>query len=283
MSNIMERYSIVQKRISEINERYKAAERHLSEFKEEDDVVRQARIENLDKQLKDIGPYYARVEYFRQLAEKNITSKNILSLKALELDFNSLRHDAARIDPQNPNDPYAYRLYVHTRCNEIYLEEKQKEFEAKKEQLINGKNEALELLKEQVKKAKESLEHECYMYIRSAEFDEFANQLQTVHFNYSDVLYMDSGLQGSRAYELKDKTVSFGAVAQPLIVLGDDAVKAAKLRLGKYYDEKSQSVLLPVEYDSSNELFINIKTVVSKENRCFKGISNLLLNLIKTN
>ena len=281
MSNIMERYSIVQKRISEINERYKAAERHLSEFKEEDDVVRQARIENLDKQLKDIGPYYARVEYFRQLAEKNITSKNILSLKALELDFNSLRHDAARIDPQNPNDPYAYRLYVHTRCNEIYLEEKQKEFEAKKEQLINGKNEALELLKEQVKKAKESLEHECYMYIRSAEFDEFANQLQTVHFNYSDVLYMDSGLQGSRAYELKDKTVSFGAVAQPLIVLGDDAVKAAKLRLGKYYDEKSQSVLLPVEYDSSNELFINIKTVVSKENRCFKGISNLLLNLIK--
>ena len=39
--------------------------------------------------------------------------------------------------------------------------------------------------------------------------------------------------------------------------------------------------MLPVEYDSSNELFINIKTVVSKENRCFKGISNLLLNLIK--
>lgn len=281
MSQIMEKYSVIQKHLYDINERYKAAERHLSEFKQEDDVVRQARIDNLDKQLKDIGPYYARVEYFRQLAEKNITSKNILSLKALELDFNSLRHDAARIDTQNPNDPYAYRLYVHTRCNEIYLEEKQKEFEEKKALLLSGKNDALEKLKEQVEKAKKQLEYECELYVRSAEFDEFGTLLQRVHYNQSEVMYTDEGLQGSRAYEWKDKTVSIGAVAQPLIILGEEAIKSAKLRLGKYFDEKSQSVLLPIEYDSTEEILLNIATATSKENRCFKGISNLLLNLIK--
>ena len=274
MSQIMERYSAIQKHLYDINERYKAAERHLSEFKQEDDVVRQARIDNLDKQLKDIGPYYARVEYFRQLAEKNITSKNILSLKALELDFNSLRHDAARIDTQNPNDPYAYRLYVHTRCNEIYLEEKQKEFEEKKALLLSGKNDALEKLKEQVEKTKKQLEHECELYVRSAEFDEFGTLLQRVHLNQSEVMYTDEGLQGSRAYEWKDKTVSIGAVAQPLIILGEEAVKSAKLTLGKYFDEKSQSVLLPIESDSSEEILLNIATATSKENRCFKGISN---------
>lgn len=281
MSEIIDMYEEIHRHLSDIFNKYIEVDERLSDFKEEDEVTRQVRIDNFDKQLKDIGVYYARVEYFRQLAEKNITSKNILSLTGLELDFNSLRHDAARIDSQNPDCPYARRLYVHARCNEIYLMQKQKEFEEKRELLISGKNDVLEKLKEQVSNAKKRLEKECELYVRSEEFDKFSTLLDRIHYKFSDELYTEGGLQGSRAYESKDKKISIGLYAQPLMVLGEEAKKSVKLRLGKYYDEKSQSVLLPVEFESSEEFVINIKTVTSKENRCFKGISNLLLNLIK--
>lgn len=281
MSSLIEMYQKIYTRLSDIHARYLEAEKHLLDFKEEDKVARQARIDNFDKQLKDIAKYYETVEFFRRSAEKNITSKNILSLKALELDFNSLRSDYSKIDPMNPDDPYAFRLYVHTRCNEIYLEEKQKEFMAKRAALLNGENVILEQMKMQVEKVKRQLEEECELYVRSKEFQEFATRLTRTHYKFSDELYSDSGLQASREYENPDKTISLGAYAQPLVLVGENAKKSAKLQIGKYFDEKSFSILLPLEYNSQEEIIINITTSISKENRCFKGISNLLLNLIK--
>ncbi len=287
IDRLYETYSGIYEHLKYFQEQYKEAERHLEEFKVEDEAVRQARIENFNKQLEDIGGYYARVEYFRQLAEKNITSKNILSLKALELDFNSLRHDAARIDHLNPNDPYAYRLYVHTRCNEIYLEEKQKEFEAKREQLLNGNNAALEEMKVRVKKAKEKIEADCEAYILGEEFTKFANKVRDIHRKYDFELYEDFGLQGSRDYESKDKVLSFGMRAQPLPLVGERANASALKVLsegngkGVYYDVNSRSILLPVEYDFSREVCIYVRVSAAKANRCFKGINNLLINRIK--
>ena len=291
MPSVFERYDQIFNRLRQIQQDYESAEKRLSAFRFEEEVLRKARIENFKKQLKRIGEYYARIEYFRQLAEKNITSKNVLSLKPLELDFNSLRQDARKIDTDNPNDPYAYRLYVHTRCNEIYLELKQNEFTEKLEKLENGENVAYERLQKQVEQAKKELEDKCARYVKGPEFGEFCRSLIEVHHKFSRSLYDEDRLNSVHNYTGKNRRVAFGAVAQPLVLVGDEAQKTAESLLNlsyhgdpysgyQYYDRESQSVLMPVEYDSSKELFLDIRTVTSKENRCFKGITNLLLNLI---
>ena len=126
IKNLYELYEKIYTHLEYFQKQYAEAEKHLKDFKVEDEASRKARIKNFDIELKKIGYYYQTVEYFRLRAVKNITTKNIVSLKALELDFNSLRNDLMKIDNNNPDCPYARRLYVHARCNEIYLENKQK-------------------------------------------------------------------------------------------------------------------------------------------------------------
>lgn len=289
IEGLYQKYEEIYKVLKSFQDEYDKASKHLEDFKIEDEAVRQARIANFDKQLKSIGAYYARIEYFRQLAEKNITSKNVASLKAVEIDFNSLRYDAARIDTQNPNDPYAYRLFVKTRCNEIYLMQKQKEFEEKREELLSGKNKAYEEMKTSVEKAQEEIENECVDYIKSEEFSKFVGDIKYLHAIYDTDLYSEKSFEGLPAYKLKDTVISLGMMAQPLPIVSDKAKQIAKSKLTTidtamcYFDENSQNILMPVKYDISKEVCVYVRCSTVKANRCFKGVNNFILNrLVRT-
>lgn len=70
IESLYKEYETIYLKLKSYQDEYDKASKHLEDFKVEDEAVRQARIANFDKQLKDIGVYYARIEYFRQLAEK---------------------------------------------------------------------------------------------------------------------------------------------------------------------------------------------------------------------
>ena len=71
-------------------------------------------------QLKKIDEYEEKVDYFRQMAEKHMVSKNLLTITPRELNFNRLRNWSMMIDPSEADDPYAQRIYVRqsvTKCS----------------------------------------------------------------------------------------------------------------------------------------------------------------------
>ena len=63
------------------------------------------------------------------MAEKHLLSKNLLTITPRELNFNRLRNWAMKINPMEPDDPYAQRIYVQAKCNEMFLRIKKEEFE----------------------------------------------------------------------------------------------------------------------------------------------------------
>lgn len=287
IESLYKEYETIYLKLKSYQDEYDKASKHLEDFKVEDEAVRQARIANFDKQLKDIGVYYARIEYFRQLAEKNITTKNVVSLKPVPLDFNSLRYDAARIDTQNPNDEYAYRLYVKTRCNEIYLMQKRNEFEEKREELLSGYNVKYEEMKASVEKAHDNIIGECIRYVQSNTFVEFASKVRRIHSIYDTELYDEHTLVDSDEYKIKDTMISLGMRAQPLPVVGDKAISIVKGLFTEiytkvcYFDDNSQNVLLPVDYDIAKEVCVYVRCSAVKANRCFKGVNNFILNRLR--
>lgn len=291
ISRLYERYKTVYMHLDYIQKQYEETERHLSDFEVEDEAARKARIKNFDKQLKDIARYYETVEYFRRLAERNITTKNVPTLKPLEIDLNSLKHDLQRIDYNNPNDPYAYRLYIHARCNEIYLEQKQKEFEAKRALLLSGENTELEAMKKAAEDTKKQLEQDCATYIKGREFNDFAEMVRRIHGRFDHDLYSEHGLKKPADFIMNDTGISFGMRAQPLPVIGDEAVKLTIEKLSieravisekkNYFDKSSKNILLPVEYDINDEVCIYVRCSAVKSNICFKGINSFILNRIR--
>lgn len=124
MASINELYALVYERLKSVQTKYDNAENQLRASKDQDAVAKQKRIENLQFQLKKIDEYEEKVEYFRQMAEKHMVSKNLLTITPRELNFNRLRNWAMMIDPSETDDPYAQRIYVQAKCNEMFLAQK---------------------------------------------------------------------------------------------------------------------------------------------------------------
>ena len=129
MPSITELYSSVYEKLNSIRIRYENAKSQLIVSKDMDEVARQKRVDNLKEQLEKIEEYKEKVEYFRLLAEKHLISKNLLAITPRELNFNRLRNWAMMIDPTEKDDPYAQRIYVQAKCNELFLQQKQEEFQ----------------------------------------------------------------------------------------------------------------------------------------------------------
>ena len=139
MLSINELYSSVYEKLKAIQNNYLDAEKQLNASHAQDEVLRQKRIENLKIQLEKIEEYREKVEYFKHMAEKHIESKNLLTITPRELNFNRMRNWAMMIDPDETDDPYAQRIYVQAKCNEMFLDVKKEEFTKSLSELENGK------------------------------------------------------------------------------------------------------------------------------------------------
>lgn len=270
------RYAEIYERLNSVASRYENAERQLVSVREQDEVARQKRIDNLNRQLEKIDEYKAKVEYFRKLAEQHLESKNLLTITPRELNFNRMRNWAMMIDPSMTDDPYAQRVYVQAKCNEMFLRQKQEEFERTLKELEEDPDRVDEGLQASVDALKAQLTEECRAIIESGEFAELAAALAGVHAGYTDT----ERLQKVRTdVPAREGTIGLGVYAKALPVL-PTLQYAAKAKLGDYYDIASSSILLPVEHSLNREMVISVACAAAKEKRLYRGLQNYLLNVI---
>ncbi len=276
MLSINELYSSVYEKLKEIKAKYLAAESQMVVSQQQDEVLRQKRIENLRSQLAKIDDYRKKVEYFKIMAEKHIESKNILTITPRELNFNRLRNWAMMVDSDETDDPYAQRMYVQAKCNELYLDLKEQQFKSTLEELENGGNKMDEKLKASIDATKRILVQQCREVLQSEEFSRFAAAVVECHSHNRDAkniqrVITDAGKEGD--------FISFGIYAQPMEIL-NEVQYIAKEKLGDYYDTKNNRILLPAEHSTDKEMVFAIDCTASKEKHLYCGLQNYLLNLV---
>lgn len=240
-----------------------------------------ARIANLEEQLKKIDEYQLKVEGFRQLAEKNLTSKNVLTIEAppgYRVNLNRLRTWSMMIDPQAADDPYAQRVYLVAKCDAYFLQQKKEEFEARVAELkADLENGSVDELKE-IEKSIEECNMRLKEYVNSPEVGEFAEQVKKENNSYiyhtpperytqrqEDPAYWMIGASG---YDLD---------AAP------ECNSQLKALFGTYYDEKYAKVFLPVQIlPSAAEFAVTISCVPVRKRltEMDAGIRALLFNVI---
>ncbi len=276
MLNINEIYSSVYEKLRSIQNNYLDAEKQLNASHAQDEVLRQKRIENLKIQLEKIDEYREKVEYFKHMAEKHIESKNLLTITPRELNFNRMRNWAMMIDPDETDDPYAQRIYVQAKCNEMFLDLKKEEFENTLNELENGKTEIDEKLKASIESTKRQLVEQCREVLESEAFSSLATAVAESHSRYGDATKLQTVITEA---DSEKKTVGFGIYAQPLAVL-EELRYIAKSKMGDYYDLKNNRVYLPVEHSLGKEMVFSIGCTTSKEKHLYSGLQNYLLNII---
>lgn len=157
MTLLLEMYKGLLDKIDAINANVEMAKKRISAIDKDyaNDIPQ--RIENLEEQLEKIDDYALKIEAFRKLAEKNIESKNVLTIEAppgYRVNLNRLRQWAMLIDPTSSDDPYAQRVYLVAKCDECFLEKKRVEFtgrvEALKRELETGLSEEMERLEAEI-------------------------------------------------------------------------------------------------------------------------------------
>ncbi len=268
MASINELYISVYEKLNKIKLKYDDVDGSLRETGEQNEIIRQKRIKNLESQLEKISEYQDKLEYFKRLAEKRLTSKNLLTITPRELNFNRLRNWAMMIDPSEDDDPYAQRVYVQVACNEMFLAQKKSEFE----DLLNGLKQADgaydKEAEQEAAKIKSELSEECKAVIESEEFSRLAKAILDEHAHYEQGL--DEGKPCSK--------VGLGIYAQTLPVL-EEAKYAAKAKLGEYFDERGY-IFLPAEHSADRDMVISVKYSPDKEKKLYRGIQNYLLEII---
>lgn len=241
-----------------------------------------ARITNLEAQLKKIDEYQLKIEGFRQLAEKNLTSRNVLTIEAppgYRVNLNRLRTWSMMIDPQAENDPYAQRVYLVAQCDAYFLNQKKAEFESRidelKADLENGSIDEMRSLEEGITKLKAQLRE----FVDSDEVREFADRVKAENEKY---IYTTAPEKYTLNSQDPDKWV-IGSVGYELNI-DPECNKRLKALLGAYYDEKLAKVYMPMEsIESNSEFAMSISCVPARKrvNEMDAGIRAMLFHVIE--
>ena len=243
-----------------------------------------ARIAHLEEQIKKIDDYILKVQAFRHLAEKQITSKNLLTIEAPEnyrVNLNRLRKWAMLIDPKEKkdpsegDDPYAQKVYLVASCDELFLNRKREEFTKKIDKLKEQETSDLAVSIYQKNARIAQLKEEQKALISSAEFIDFLKCVEVENMKFwnekTPELYLnttsDEQIFAPGAY----------SAAFPIEKEYQDLVKG---HLGKFYDETASRILLPVEISLEKEFVMTVSCAPSKDKSLDKGIQNAVLNII---
>lgn len=281
MASLYENYEKIVKTVEKMKDsiRQKKEEIRSISGRRTDEIP--LRIENLEEHLKKIDEYQLKIEAIRRQAEKNLTSKNALTIEAppgYRVNLNRLKSWAMMIDPQNENDPYAQRVYLVARCDAYFLEQKKAEFEARIEELKadleNGSVDEIKALEQEIA----ALQDQLKRYVNSEEVAEFAEQVrrENEHFMYS---------AAPEKYTVKSadgEGLVIGAVGYTLDA-GPACNKRFKELFGGYYQEETAKVYLPIEAIAADtEFAMTISCVPARKrvNEMDAGVRALLFHII---
>lgn len=282
MASLHEKYKKITQTVQKINN--EIAQKHLEidaiTSRRTDEIP--VRIANLEEQLKKIDEYQLKIEGFRQLAEKNLTSKNVLTIEAppgYRVNLNRLRTWSMMIDPQSENDPYAQRVYLVAKCDAYFLNQKKVEFESRitelKADLENGSVDEIKFLEDCIAKLKVQLKE----FADSEEVREFAENVKSKNEGY---IYAAAPEKYTLNSQDPDNWV-IGSVGYELN-FDPECNKRLKALLGIYYNEKLAKVYMPVETITSGSEFamaISCAPARKRVNEMDAGIRALLFNVIE--
>lgn len=239
------------------------------------------RIERLEAQIVKIDDYLLRIKGFQELAKKNLDSLNILTIEAppgYRVNLNRLRNWAMMIDPMSPNDPYAQRVYVVSKCDEFFLEKKKAEFTERIEQLKSNKDDSLDKEIERIRARIKELRNELKQYALSDDVSAFCKRV----------------IEENNQYWQKSSPSAFSAVQEPKRFVSPGAYTAKfqfdqeqrgwfKNILGDYYDADGGRVLLPIEIDNTSEYVMSISCAPSRRKKLDTALQNLVLTTLEAN
>lgn len=282
MASLYEKYKQIAQTVQKINKEINQNHKEIDDIttRRTDEIP--ARIANLEEQLKKIDEYQLKIEGFRQLAEKNLTSRNVLTIEAppgYRVNLNRLRTWSMMIDPQSENDPYAQRVYLVAQCDAYFLGQKKIEFESRiielKADLENGSVDEIKSLEDHIAKLKNQLKE----FVDSEEVREFADNVKSKNEGY---IYTAAPEKYTLNSQDPDNWV-IGSVGYELN-FDPECNKRLKALLGTYYDEKLAKVYMPVETITSGSEFAMSVSCVPARKRVTEmdaGIRALLFNVIE--
>ena len=237
MQELIENYNAIFAKINKLNNEILGYEDEIDQLSNRRDNELPARIENLKEQLVRIDEYILKIEGFMQLAEKHMTSKNVLTIEAPEgykVNLNRLKSWSALIDPTVEDDAYAQRVYHTAVCDKAFLEKKKVEFADRittlEEDLAIGAPEEIKELNEKIEKVRIQIKD----YLNSEEITSFS---QKVRSENEKVMFE----KAPEKYLPKEKEPEFwipGAYGTPLIS-DEESSKILKESLGRFYDDKT--------------------------------------------
>lgn len=276
MPAVTELYLSLYEKIKTVRDTYTLSVEQYSVMQERDQAAIELRIENLHKQLENIEKYQEKVDYFCHLAEKHLTSKNLLPITSRELNFKRLSDWAMLIDPNEKDDPYAQRIYYLAKCNEKMLQTKRTEFQQTLCELTKEQPDSEALLEQKRKECRAQALQQMNEVLSSEEFEQFAAVLQEEHDKYCG-----SELAAGTLESEPLTSVGIGVYAQPFPVF-QECSYLVKEKLKHYYDVQSSSILLPAVHPYHEESILTVYCSPAKEKRLYRGLQNLLQNLIRS-
>lgn len=281
MDRLLEKYEGLQLKLQTVMNDFRTAENKLTSFTDVEENQRAARIEHYQEQLEKIEEYRVKIDRYRQIAEKHMESKNLLATEGMddivgqprELNFKHMHDWATYIDPTSSDDPYAQRIYVMAMCNLIYLDNKQKQFEGRINELESGKTIDADAEAE-IRSAKNKALKETEKIIQSQEFTDFCEELKQ-----RSALYQDCRKIGELQGKEYEGLLSFSAFRKPMPVF-DEVKPELKKLLDTCYDAESNAIEIPAEIELQNEYLISCITNVGKEKKLYRSLQNYLYQRI---
>lgn len=279
MSSLLERYDGILQKLNAINDRIGKTRQKIIDINSGRENNIPARIEKLEEQLVKIDDYMLKIEAFRKLAEKNLESKNVLTIEAppgYRVNLNRLRQWALMIDPTLSNDPYAQRVYIVAHSDECFLNKKKIEFTERIEQLKHDQNVGIGEEIRSLERELVNLNAEMKALLTGHEMLELADAVKAANAMYwYEAAPTAFSHTGERAY-----FVSPGAYTLPFTVPKEYRTDLKAL-LGKFYDETGSRILLPVELDTGKEFAISVLCAPSRTKLLDRALQNLLLSIME--
>ena len=282
MEKLLKKYEELQLRLQAIQDDFSAVEKKYSTYNDTEEEMRAARIEHYQEQLEKIEEYREKIDYYRKLAEQHMESKNLLATEGMddiagqprELNFKHMHDWATFIDPTNPDDPYAQRIYVMAKCNLIYLDSKQKQFEERINELQSGKSVDADG-RAAIQTAKLKALKESETILTGTEFTEFCAELKKRAAFYQDCQMTAERIKDVSAPGLTSCT----AILRELPVFSEQKA-AVKGLLGDCYDEGSNLIAIPAETDPGTEYVLSAAVSAGKEKKLYRSLQNYLYQRI---
>ena len=279
MSGILAKYKEEYLPVEEINRQITELEHNISGAEAEGKGRVEARIEHLKATLEKVDDYMLTIKGFQELARKSITSINVPTIEAppgYRVNLNRLRNWAMMIDPQAADDPFAQRVFAVAKCDELFLEQKKREFEEKIKQLEEDRQSGYAAEINEMHGTVKELKEKRDAITSGSDMQNLAKSICSAHQDYC----LSDSIETYVQPEKESDYFAPGEIAVPFEI-GSQAEEDIKDILGDLYSNNSKEVLIPLELSSKEDSIIIVDALPSNIEQIDRGIQNYIMQQIQ--